>query len=111
MAGARKSAASACTHMSRTLSRLSGRRRSCVGTRRLRGAHAAKNRLGEGTLEGVLFARVGVRDNVGPQCITERSTHLLGNAREQPAPALLCSLARHLGQFDRWGGLVRAQAK
>ena len=50
------------------------------------------NRLGTGTLEGVLFARVGVRDNVGPQCITERSTHLLGNAREQPALALLCSL-------------------
>ena len=77
----------------------------------VRGPHAAKNRLGEGTLEGVLFARVGVRDNVGPQCVTERSTHLLGNAREQPAPALLCSLARHLGQFDRWGGLVRAQAR
>ena len=50
----------------------------------VRGPHAAKNRLGEGTLEGVLFARVGVRDNVGPQCVTERSTHLLGDAREQP---------------------------
>ena len=70
----------------------------------VRGPHAAKNRLGEGTLEGVLFARVGVHDNVGPQCITERSTHLLGNAREQPAPALLFLLACHLGQFDRWGG-------
>ena len=50
------------------------------------------NRLGTGTLEGVLFARVGVRDNVSPQCITERCMHLLGNAREQPALALLCSL-------------------
>ena len=47
----------------------------------------------------------GVRDKVGPQCVTERSTHLLGNALEQPTPTLLCALACHLGQFDRVGGL------
>ena len=56
------------------------------------------------------LARVGVRDKVGPQCVTERSTHLLGNARERPALALQYSLARHLGQFDRLGGLVRTHA-
>ena len=51
--------------------------------------------------------------------MTEPSTHLLGNVREcrlQPAPALLCALACHLGQFDRVGGthtgdgVVRTQA-
>jgi hypothetical protein len=51
----------------------------------------------------------GVRDKVDPQCVTERSTHLLGNALEQPTPTLLCALACHLGQFDRVGGLVRTQ--
>ena len=65
------------------------------------------------------IATVGVRDKVGPQCVTEPSTHLLGNVREcrlQPAPALLCALACHLGQFDRVGGthtgdgVVRTQA-
>jgi hypothetical protein len=76
----------------------------------VRGGHAAKNRLAEGTYEGVLVARVGVRDKVGPQCVTERSTHMLGDAPDQPAPALLCALARHLGQFDRVGGLVGTQA-
>ena len=74
------------------------------------GGHEAKNRLAEGTYEGVLVARVGVRDKVGPQCVTERSTHMLGDAPDQPAPALLCALARHLGQFDRVGGLVGTQA-
>ena len=49
-------------------------------------------------------------DKVGPLSVTERGTHLLGNARQEPAPALLCALARHLGQFDRVGGLVRTQA-
>jgi hypothetical protein len=38
---------------------------------------------------------------------SERSTHLLGNAREQPAPSLLCALACHLGPFDQVGGLIR----
>jgi len=60
------------------------------------GADTAKKRLAEGTQEGVLVARVGVRDKVGPQFVTERSTHLLGNAPEQPAPALLCARARAL---------------
>ena len=41
---------------------------------------------------------------------TKRSTHLLGNAREQPAPSLLCALVRHLGPFDQVGGLIRTQA-
>jgi len=50
------------------------------------------------------------RATLGPLCVTERGTHLLGNARQEPAPALLCALARHLGQFDRVGGLVRTQA-
>jgi hypothetical protein len=61
-----------------------------------RGGHAAKNRLAEGIYEGVLVARVGVRDKVGPQCVTERSTHVLGDAPEQPAPALLCALSVRL---------------
>jgi hypothetical protein len=74
------------------------------------GGDAAKNRLAEGTYEGVLVARVGVRDKVGPQCVTERSTHVLGDSPEQPAPALLCALAPHLAQFDRVGGLVGTQA-
>ena len=43
-------------------------------------------------------------------CVTERSTHVLGDAPEQPAPALLCALAPHLAQFDRVGGLVGTQA-
>ena len=30
--------------------------------------------------------------------------------RLQPAPALLCALACHLGQFDRVGGVERTQA-
>ena len=34
---------------------------SCAGTHRRAGAHAGKNRLAEGTYEGVLLARVGVR--------------------------------------------------
>jgi len=76
----------------------------------VRGGHEAKNRLAEGTYEGVLVARVGVRDKVGPQCVTERSTHVLGDSPEQPAPALLCALAPHLAQFDRVGGLVGTQA-
>ena len=46
-----------------------------------------------------------MRDKVGPQFVTERSTRLLGNALEQPTPTLLCALACHLGQFDRVGGL------
>ena len=68
----------------------------------VRGGHEAKNRLAEGTY--------GVRDKVGPQCVTERSTHVLGDSPEQPAPALLCALAPHLAQFDRVGGLVGTQA-
>jgi len=35
---------------------------------------------------------------------------VLGDAPEQPAPALLCALSRHLGRFDRVGGLVCTQA-
>ncbi len=35
----------------------------------------------------------GVRYKVGPQCVTERSMHLLGNALKQPTPTLLCVLA------------------
>ena len=50
------------------------------------------------------------RDKVGPQCVTERSTHLLGNALEQPTPTLLCALVCHLGQFDRVGWLVRTHS-
>ena len=75
----------------------------------VRGSHAAKNRLAEGTY---LVARVGVRDKVGPQCVTEHSTHLIGNALEKRAPTLLCALTCHLGQFDWVGGLVlvRTQA-
>ena len=41
-------------------------------------------------------------DKVGPKFVTERSTHLLGNADEQPASALVCALACHLGQLTRW---------
>ena len=111
VAGARGSgAASACTHIShvttkscswsrcsspsvaytlalfRSTRKVCGHALQCGG----RGHHAAKNRLGEGTQEGdlvarVLVARVGVRDKVGPQCVTKRSTYLLGNACEQPA--------------------------
>ena len=128
VAGARGSGAvSACTHMSHVTTKSCSWSRCSSpsvayalalvrSTQKLRGhappAGAPRSEepaaWGRHFLEGVLFARVGVRDNVGPQCITERSTHLLGNAREQPAPALLCSLARHLGQFDR---LVRTQAR
>ena len=119
-AGARGSAASACTHMPHVARhdqvllvvevQLAERHvRSCachvdaeVAWARIavRGG-AAKN----GLAEGVLVARVGVRDKVGPQFVTERSARLLGNALEQPTPTLLCALACHLGQFDRVGGL------
>ena len=81
------------------LAHVTSTRKNCA-VAAARGAHAAKNRVAE----GVLVACIGV-------CVTERGTHLLGNAwRQEPAPALLCALARHLGQFDRVGGLERTQA-
>ena len=58
----------------------------------------------------MIHSGVGVRDKVGPQCVTEHSTHLIGNALEKRAPTLLCALTCHPGQFDRVGGLVRTQA-
>jgi len=71
----------------------------------VRGGHVAKNRLAEGTHEGVLVARVGVRDKVGPKFVTERSTHLLGDAPEQPAPAQLCARLRAImDSLNGWAG-------
>ena len=96
---------------SRALWRLSSRRGSYAGTHRRAGCSRSEESTCGRHLRGVLEAHVGVRrDKVGPKFVTERSTHLLGNAPEQPAPALLCVLACHLGQFDRVGGLVRTQA-
>jgi hypothetical protein len=78
----------------RRILRTSGQRGSCAGTR----SHAGAPRSEE--------PASGMHSRRRP-----RSTHLLGNARERSAPALQCSLARHLGQFDRLGGLVRLRRR
>jgi len=53
--------------------------------------------------------RLGVRDELVPQHVAERGAHLLGDAREQRAPPLLCALARHPHQCTRGGRQVRPE--
>ena len=86
---------------------------SCAGTHRRAGGPRREESARGRHLRRRPFStrwRARDRDRIGPQCVTERSTHVLGDAPEQPAPALLCALSRHLGWFDRVGGLVRMQA-
>ena len=44
------------------------------------------------------------------RCVTERSTHLLGSARQQPASSAAVRACAPSWPFDRARGLVRAQA-
>ncbi len=78
-----------------------GRAREC---RERLHPHVARHDLIQLVVEVQLAGCVGVHDKVGPKFVTERSTHLLGNADEQPASALVCALACHLGQLTRWAG-------
>ena len=78
-----------------------------VSDQRMCSGHAA-DRLAE----GVLDARVACATMSAHRCVTERiGAHTcLQNRVCSPPPALLCELARHLGQFDRVGVLEGAQA-
>lgn len=79
-----------------------------VSDQRMCSGYAAENRLAE----GVLDARVACATTSAHRCVTERigARTCLQNRVCSPPPALLCELARHLGQFDRVGVLEGAQA-
>jgi len=86
----------ALAHVTLTL-KLRGHAPPCEGPR------SEELACGRQLKEGVLGARVGVRDKVGPRgCVTERSTRLLGNALEQPSKIALLACVHH-GQIDRVG--------
>ena len=70
--------------------------------------HAAENRLAEGVLE----ARVGVRDNVCPQVRHRayRCAHLLAKSRVQPASSAAVRACAPSWPVDRVGVLEGAQA-